>query len=74
MDVCKTCHYYQKGFLFVRSPTCTRISNVEIKTKKNTPFKINEAYKICKGYFYECSGSDTSFSHDSTSDDGHSGR
>lgn len=48
---CKTCVYYQGG-LFTK-PVCKRISNIHLKTKKNTWFKINEAYKICKGYFYD---------------------
>lgn len=51
MEKCQTCIYY-KDFLFTR-PVCTRISNVNIKTQKNTPLKLYEGYKICKGYFYE---------------------
>ena len=51
MEKCQTCVYY-KDFLFAR-PVCTRISNVELKTQKNTPLKVHEAFRICKGYFYE---------------------
>lgn len=50
MEKCKTCIHY-KNFLFTR-PICNRISNIEVKTQKNIPFKVYEAYKICKGYFY----------------------
>lgn len=46
MDVCKTC-------VFNKSLVCTRISNIELKTRINHPYKYYEAYKICKGYFYE---------------------
>lgn len=51
MEVCKTCVHY-KDFLFSR-PVCMRISNVNVKTQKNVPLKVYEAYRICKGYFYE---------------------
>lgn len=51
MDACKTCIHH-KDFLFSR-PVCTRISNVNVKTQKNVPLKVYEAYKICKGYFLE---------------------
>lgn len=50
MEKCQTCVYY-KDFLFSR-PVCIRISNVNVKTQKNTPFKLYEGYRICKGYFY----------------------
>lgn len=52
MEKCNTCIHYQKNFLFSK-PVCRRISNVNLKTQKNTPFKVYEAYRICKGYFYE---------------------
>jgi hypothetical protein len=48
---CKTCVHYHGGLLFTK-PVCKRISNIDLKTKKNTWFKIGDAYKICKGYFY----------------------
>ena len=51
MEKCQTCVYY-KNFLFTR-PVCMRFSNMELKTQKNIPFKVYEAYRICKGYFYE---------------------
>lgn len=49
---CETCVHYYKVVPFSK-PVCRRFSNIELKTKKNKPFKIHEAYKICKGYFYE---------------------
>jgi len=51
MEKCQTCVHY-KNFLFTR-PICTRISNVELKTQVNKPLKVYEAFRICKGYFYE---------------------
>lgn len=74
MENCKKCIHYKSFFIFYKKPVCIRISNVSLKTKKNTPFKITEAYKICKGYFYECSGSVTLSSPGSTSEDGQSGQ
>lgn len=69
MEKCQTCVHFQ-NFLFSR-PVCRRISNVDLKTRTNRPLKVYEAFRICKGYFYEhrkdaevkenseCSGSDT---------------
>lgn len=58
MEKCASCVHYQ-NFLFSR-PVCGRISNINIKTQKNTPFKVYEAYRICKGYFYEPCKDDSS--------------
>lgn len=51
MDICKTCKFYKSRV--IRHSTCTRISNINLVTKKNTPFNIPTSFKICKGYFYE---------------------
>ena len=51
MDKCQTCVFYKQHLL--KSSTCTRISNINLLTKRNTPFKIPAAFKICKGYFFE---------------------
>ena len=51
MDICKTCKFYKSPLM--KSPTCTRISDISLITKKNKPMSIPVAFKICKGYFYE---------------------
>lgn len=44
---CTNCKFYTWG------RKCNRISNVDLRTKKNKPYKAKDAYKICKGYFFE---------------------
>ena len=73
MNPCDKCKFYTWPW-----GRCTRISNVNLKTKKNKPYRVKEAYKICKGYFFEhenelfsCADdalSDVPFFSDETSD------
>lgn len=51
MEKCHHCKFYVQHFL--GKPTCSRISNVSLVSKKNVPFKVPVAFKICKGYFFE---------------------
>ena len=51
MDICKQCTFYKPHI--IKSTTCTRISNVNLLTKKNEPLSIPASFKICKGYFFE---------------------
>jgi hypothetical protein len=51
MDICKQCAFYKPHI--IKSPICTRISNVNLLTKKNEPLSIPASFKICKGYFFE---------------------
>lgn len=55
---CKKCKFYEKPF--IGKPICTRISNIRFSPPppKNLPFKVPEAFKICKGYFFEHSKDD----------------
>ncbi len=50
-NMCKQCTFYKPHVL--KQSTCTRISNMNLRTKKNEPFSIPAAFKICKGYFFE---------------------
>ena len=69
MSSCVNCKFYNKP-LFARYPTCTRISNINLKTGKNKPFTSTDARKICKGYFFEHAKSDLfSSADDALSDD-----
>ncbi len=51
MNYCNKCRYYTKPLF--SPPKCNRISNYHVVKKKNIPFNIEEAFKICKGYFFE---------------------
>ena len=53
---CQQCKYYSKPL--VGKPVCSRISNFVIPKGKNVPFKVPEAFRICKGYFFEHSKDD----------------
>ena len=70
MNQCYRCKFYTVPFL--GKPTCTRISNVRHVDKKNVPFRVPVAFKICKGYFFEHSKDDLYRSlDDALSDDPH---
>lgn len=51
MDICKTCKFYKSHV--IKPSICTRISNVNLLTKRNEQFSLPVSFKICKGYFYE---------------------
>lgn len=53
---CQQCKFYTTHFL--GKPTCSRVSNVSVKSKQNVPFRVPQAYQICKGYFFEHAKSD----------------
>lgn len=46
---CTNCKFYTGWW----GKKCNRISNINIRTKKNKPYKAKDAFKICKGYFFE---------------------
>lgn len=60
---CAKCKFYTRPFL-VGPPVCTRIGN-----KGKPPFKVVDAYKICKGYFFEHENELFRFSDDALSDE-----
>ena len=62
LDRCKQCTFYKPHVL--KQSTCTRISNMNLRTKKNEPFSIPAAFKICKGYFFEKKKDDEGFIFD----------
>ena len=51
LDICKSCKFYKPHV--IKPSICTRISNINLLTKRNEPFSLPVSYKICKGYFFE---------------------
>jgi hypothetical protein len=51
MDRCIQCKFYKP--YVIKPSICTRISNVNLLTKKNEQFSLPASFKICKGYFFE---------------------
>jgi hypothetical protein len=49
--ICIQCKFYNPHI--IKPSICTRISNINLITKKNEQFSLPASFKICKGYFFE---------------------
>ena len=51
MDKCTSCKFYTPVPFW--KPVCKKIPNIRLDSPKVKYFDLPDAYRICKGYFYD---------------------